>query len=563
MNKFSQNLGFRLIASSILLAVATIFVAGYVVYKRSQVAIVDSALHMVREVALTVAQVDSAVFIDDYLQKYLTSKSGGAWLMDSDGEILASTDPALGGSVSGEKPLSRTVFRLQFAQKFQRFDDSKRTDVHLVTPLDIMARYEEGIAEYDYKDATRIVAFKVIPGKNWLLGIDKPVGTAYSELDNIKKYIVIVCIISIAMVSVFSWLAITRIIQPYYKDVEDLNARLSDSVRKLSALHRVGKSLQRVLPPHDLLRESMKGVAEALGYERILVYLGGKDVQSARLEMILENGEALSPDRAPEEARVLSLDRQNGILERALIEQRPYIIRDPLTSDLVDGDKARILGLQEFAVVPLVAESKCIGVIAVDNPLSKKHIRNEDIDTLATFADHAGLAIESARLHTELQNYAYDLAATDSLTGLSNRSHFATWLEAQMADSRREGKDFSIVFIQAHSLREINQEFGYAAGNIALRRLGQMISASLVGESKAARLGGGEFVVGLPAHCEDFARKAAEELEQRVRDFRFTEEGLEKAPLRITVVHGGLRDDKTPEEFLERMRRLVPARGAQ
>ncbi len=89
---------------------------------------------------------------------------------------------------------STTVFRLQRGTKLDRFSGSKRDQRFRLTPKEIISQYEEGIAEYDYLDARRIVAFKVIPESGWLLGVEKPVGEAYTELNNIKKYIVLVCI---------------------------------------------------------------------------------------------------------------------------------------------------------------------------------------------------------------------------------------------------------------------------------------------------------------------------------------------------------------------------------
>lgn len=557
MNSFTQNLGLRLIISSIFLAFATIFVAGYFVYKQSQVAINNNALVMVKELSITLAQPDASSRLEDYMRRYIASKSGSVWLMDNEGHILASTYPRFGEPVPGDTSFSNTVFRLKFARKLERFTDTKRTDVHLVTPKDIISKYEEGIAEYDYMGTTRTVAFKVIPENGWLLGIDKPVGVAYSELENIKKYIVIVCIISVIMISFFSWLAIRKIIQPYYKDVEDLNARLADSVKKLSTLHKVSRSIQQILPLEDMLSETITCIAEALGYDRVMLHLIDEQSGGARLKMALVDGELSTPESMPKEVRTLKINKENGVLERVIVEQRPYVIHNALKNDMVDKNRVRALGVREFAAVPLIVETKCIGVITVDNPSSRKPIREEDIDTLMTFADRVGLAIKSAQLHTELQNYVTDLATTDSLTGLYNQSHFSEWLEKEAARSRRENKPLSIVLVQAYCLKEINEKFGYVAGNIALKRLGEIIASSMRGEDEiGARLGGGEFVIGLCSSSEERVREVADEVKKRVEAFRFDEEGLERVDLRVNVSFSGLKTNETAQDLLERIRRM-------
>lgn len=564
MDTTTQNLGFKLITASITLAFATIFVAGYIVYWQSRVAIEDSSLEMVREVSVTIVQPDAASHFEDHLRRYLTSKSGGAWLMDSEGSIMASTYPRFGGAVPTDTTFgTTTVFRVQRGTKLDRFSDTKRTQLHRVTPKEIIAEgYDDGIAEYDYLDAKRIVAFKVIPENGWLIGIEKPVDAAYSELQNIKKYIVLVCIISIVMVSVFSWMAIRNIIQPYYRDVEDLNARLADSIRRLSSLHKVSRSIQRILPLDEMLDLSIRGISEALGYERIFLHLIDTETDTAKLRMALVGDRMIAVDNFPESVRELHLRKEDGAIERAMVEQRHYLIRGALSSELVNKDRVKALGALEFAVVPLVAESKCIGAITVDNPSRGRRIGNDDIETLTTFAGHVGLALERARLHTELHNYATDAASTDSLTGLYNWNHFIDWMEKQMVKSQKERTPLTLIWVQASCLVAINEQFGYAAGNIALRRLGQIV-ASMVGKNEmGARFGGGEFVIGLPACLENRAGEIVEELKKRARALRFEEEGLEKAELRINVSFSRFRGEESTPDFLERARRQTTARDS-
>jgi diguanylate cyclase (GGDEF)-like protein len=435
------------------------------------------------------------------------------------------------------------------------FSDTARTQVFRMTPNDIISKYEEGIAEYDYLDARRIVAFKVLPEHGWMIGVEKPVGVAYSELQNIKKYIVYVCIVSVILVSFFSWVAIRYIIKPYYQDIEGLNEQLADSVKRLSTLHKVSRSIQRILPLDEMLEESIKGIAEALGYDRIFLHLIHGESDTAKLEMALVGNQMISLDSLPENVRELKCIKENGVIERAMVDQEPYYIKSALTNELVNRDRAKALGVREFAVVPLVAESKCIGSITVDNPSSGKRIRNRDIETLMTFAGHVGLAIERSTLHTELHNYASDVAATDSLTGLYNWSHFMGWLEEEMASSQEQRSPLCVIWAQAFCLKAINEKYGYAAGNIALRQLGQIV-ASTAGQGEiGARFGGGEFVLGLPDCPENQAEQIATELKKRAQELQFKEEGLEEAELQINVSFTRFRGEESTPDFLERARK--------
>ncbi len=156
---------------------------------------------------------------------------------------------------------------------------------------------------------------------------------------------------------------------------------------------------------------------------------------------------------------------------------------------------------------------------------------------------------------------ATDLAATDSLTGLSNQVHFAEWLEEEIDRSRLENKPLSLVLARAESLKNINEKFGYSAGNKALRQFGQMIAALLGENEMGARFGGGDFVIGLSSGSENRARELAGEVKENAKTFQLKEAGLEKVSLSVHVSFGSLKGDETAQDFLERIRRLGAMQG--
>jgi hypothetical protein len=67
------------------------------------------------------------------------------------------------------------------------------------------------------------------------------------------------------------------------------------------------------------------------------------------------------------------------------------------------------LDVDEFACVPLVAKSKVVGVIAVDNKFNRNPITDEDLEFLSLAATQAGLAIESAQVYTRLEEASREI----------------------------------------------------------------------------------------------------------------------------------------------------------
>jgi diguanylate cyclase (GGDEF)-like protein len=119
---------------------------------------------------------------------------------------------------------------------------------------------------------------------------------------------------------------------------------------------------------------------------------------------------------------------------------------------------------------------------------------------LATRADNA-------RLVQELRHQA----THDSLVDLPNQREFQARLLSLAQSSARQRKPYALLFIDLDRFKEINDSGGHAAGDAALRRVGELLRGHVRPADTAARLGGDEFAVLLAdaprEHAEGVARK--------------------------------------------------------
>ena len=104
------------------------------------------------------------------------------------------------------------------------------------------------------------------------------------------------------------------------------------------------------------------------------------------------------------------------------------------------------------------------------------------------------------------------LAATDSLTGLPNRRFFLDTANREVDRVRRFGVPAAVAMIDADNFKGINDTYGHAAGDDALRHLAASFKASLREVDVLARLGGEEFAVLLPGTDESGAHRVAEKM---------------------------------------------------
>ncbi|ASW01658.1 diguanylate cyclase [Paraburkholderia aromaticivorans] len=92
------------------------------------------------------------------------------------------------------------------------------------------------------------------------------------------------------------------------------------------------------------------------------------------------------------------------------------------------------------------------------------------------------------------------LAATDPLTGLSNRCVLDTRLDEEWRRARRSGRPLSVLFIDVDHFKRFNDVDGHASGDEALITVAECISAAVRRwVDVVARYGGEEFAVILAA----------------------------------------------------------------
>jgi diguanylate cyclase (GGDEF)-like protein len=104
------------------------------------------------------------------------------------------------------------------------------------------------------------------------------------------------------------------------------------------------------------------------------------------------------------------------------------------------------------------------------------------------------------------------LADTDYLTDLMNRRAFLAAADDAMEFSQRYKRSMATLMIDIDHFKKINDVYGHAAGDAAIKRIAELISQNIRGTDKAARFGGEEFIVLLREVDEATARLLADRI---------------------------------------------------
>ncbi|MGV3491146.1 MAG: GGDEF domain-containing protein [Devosia sp.] len=142
------------------------------------------------------------------------------------------------------------------------------------------------------------------------------------------------------------------------------------------------------------------------------------------------------------------------------------------------------------------------------------------------------LQIKSAQLR--LANRRLEtLASTDGLTGLLNRSTFATRVGEVLA---KAGGGGTLLVLDADYFKTINDRFGHERGDEVLQMLAGALRDGVRADDFVGRLGGEEFGVFLPGAGFEVAWQIAERMRLAVNALYVSSDGLAQ---RLSVSIGG------------------------
>ncbi|WP_349597351.1 sensor domain-containing diguanylate cyclase [Azospirillum argentinense] len=109
-----------------------------------------------------------------------------------------------------------------------------------------------------------------------------------------------------------------------------------------------------------------------------------------------------------------------------------------------------------------------------------------------------------------------DMASRDPLTGIYNRRSFMELARSQLARAHRFNEPMSVFVLDVDHFKRINDSYGHATGDDALRMVAGGCQAILREYDILGRLGGEEFVVVLPGATAEESRVVAERVRRHL-----------------------------------------------
>lgn len=117
------------------------------------------------------------------------------------------------------------------------------------------------------------------------------------------------------------------------------------------------------------------------------------------------------------------------------------------------------------------------------------------------------------------------LSTTDPLTGALNRRSFLDLVEIERSRLERSGAPLAILLLDIDFFKRVNDQFGHASGDAAIRELARICQLALRPGDLFARWGGEEFIVALPNTDLNEALSAAERLRVMLSETSYMAKG--------------------------------------
>ena len=200
--------------------------------------------------------------------------------------------------------------------------------------------------------------------------------------------------------------------------------------------------------------------------------------------------------------------RDKGIMLRSESDEEPLANAGKLIQELDKrlagwletanrGTATSLDVLANVSEIEAIVPCKCIAAPVV--------VDEDKMEGILLFANNSESPDFSKREHALLQAIAANISSIiqtcfDSLTGLVNRNEFEYLLQKSISGNRSKSACHSVLHLNLDELQSVDESFGRAARDEAIRQVGLLLASELKNIGPLARIGEDEFAIFV-ANC--------------------------------------------------------------
>ena len=309
------------------------------------------------------------------------------------------------------------------------------------------------------------------------------------------------------------------------KEIEERTRELNIANKRMLTLQHIWDMMNASRPLQSVLETIVNNIQGELGYLHCNIIKKCEDEKGIYLTVLAQSNDPSIKSvekliKIPFQARKLIYNDESVYAAAARdkkIMLTPDIggtlksvapdVADEIIDEIVDGSPSKAI-----ITVPLYTRNQHYGWFNVFS--SRKELTSGETEFLTIFAQQIEMAITIVGLFEEVKSQA----VTDGLTGLYNRRYFEEYLKKEVTRALRQQQPFSIIGLDLDHLKQINDKFGHAYGDLAIKTVADVLKKNARSIDTAARMGGEEFNVILPGVDSKGAMIAAERIRKTLEE---------------------------------------------
>jgi HD-like signal output (HDOD) protein len=167
-----------------------------------------------------------------------------------------------------------------------------------------------------------------------------------------------------------------------------LQREMEKTERQLAMLSEISAFVTENPRPEDLIQLVIEAIHRGIGFNRTLLFLLDTEKDSVAGKF------GLGHDVPPFLRQVKVPIRSDGLMGEVIRHKKAFNILDAASqsySDLPVLEIPSLAEIQTFALVPFLAGTEVIGLVMVDNEVTRETITDRDVDLIRTFLTLAGI----------------------------------------------------------------------------------------------------------------------------------------------------------------------------
>lgn len=290
--------------------------------------------------------------------------------------------------------------------------------------------------------------------------------------------------------------ALVDVTLPYSYDGECIDLVLEKGITTIAITDNADKNIQKILVEKNILDYVSKENLSSFNYAvRLIQFMSGfrgskillvDDMKTSRMQM------RFSLETLPFEI----YEAEDGVEALKILNEH-----NDIRLIITDQNMPNMSGIELIRNVRMIHCFNSLAIIGIsasnDKAMSVEFLKNGANDYITKpFSSEEILSRVISNL--EMQYYvqlAEESAVRDFLTALHNRKYLYEMGLTLYANVKREGLSMVVAMIDIDHFKKINDRYGHEAGDLALKRLGALLTSHFRSSDIVTRYGGEEFCV--------------------------------------------------------------------